>query len=53
MTQTPIDPAATPEDEDAATIAADDAGASALAERIGRQAENPILPEGPEADDDD
>ncbi len=52
MTQTPIDPAATPQDEDAPTIAADDAGASALAERIGRQAENHILPTGPKTDDD-
>jgi hypothetical protein len=53
MSQTPIDPAATPEDEDAPTIAADDAGASALAERIGRQAENHILPGLDEADDED
>ena len=40
MTDLPIDPAATPEDPDAPEIAADDAGASGLAERIGRHAEN-------------
>ena len=45
MTDLPIDPAATPEDDDAPDIAADDAGASGLAERIGRQAENPITME--------
>lgn len=33
MTDTPIDPAATPEDEDLPEIAADDAGASAMAEQ--------------------
>ena len=44
MTDTPIDPAATPEDDNEPQIAADDAGASGLAERIGRQAESPILP---------
>lgn len=38
MTDTPIDPAATPEDEAAPEIAADDAGASALAERAAKQA---------------
>ena len=43
MTDLPIDPAATPEDDDAPDIAADDAGASGLAERIGRQAENHII----------
>lgn len=42
MTDLPIDPAATPEDPDAPQIAADDAGASGLAERIGRHAENHI-----------
>ena len=36
MTQQPIDPAATPEDADAPEIAADDAGASALAEKAGK-----------------
>ncbi|WGM30298.1 hypothetical protein [Brevundimonas sp. NIBR11] len=40
MTDLPIDPAATPEDADTPEIAADDAGASGLAERIGRHAEN-------------
>ena len=40
MTDLPIDPAATPDDPDAPQIAADDAGASGLAERIGRHAEN-------------
>jgi hypothetical protein len=40
MTDQPIDPAATPEDPDAPVIAADDAGASAAAERLGRQAAN-------------
>ncbi len=39
MTDQPIDPAATPEDSDAPEIAADDAGASAAAERLGRQEE--------------
>lgn len=38
MTDQPIDPAATPEDPDAPEIAADDAGASAIAERAGKQA---------------
>ena len=38
MTDQPIDPAATPEDADAPEIAADDAGASAIAERAGKQA---------------
>ncbi len=46
MTDLPIDPAATPEDPDAPEIAADDAGASGLAERIGRHAENHVLPLG-------
>ncbi|CAN5332024.1 hypothetical protein BH09PSE1_BH09PSE1_07760 [soil metagenome] len=36
MTDTPIDPAATPEDDDAPEIAADDAGASAIAEKAGK-----------------
>ena len=51
MTDLPIDPAATPEDDDAPEIAADDAGASGLAERIGRQAENHIILE-PTADEE-
>ena len=38
MTDQPIDPAATPEDPDTPTIAADDAGASAAAERLARAA---------------
>lgn len=40
MTDQPIDPAATPEDPDAPQIAADDAGASAAAERAQKQAAN-------------
>jgi hypothetical protein len=40
MAEQPIDPAATPEDSDAPTIAADDAGATALAERAAREAAN-------------
>ncbi|MGV3580048.1 hypothetical protein [Brevundimonas sp.] len=52
MTDMPIDPAATPEDPDTPTIAADDAGASSLAERIGRHAENHIIPLEPVEDDD-
>ena len=40
MTDQPIDPAATPEDPDAAEIAADDVGASAAAERAARHAAN-------------
>ena len=52
MPDQPIDPAATPEDPDAPTIAADDAGASSLAERIGRHAENHIIPLDPPEDDD-
>ena len=40
MTDQPIDPAATPEDPDAPEIAADDAGASAAAERLGKQADD-------------
>ena len=40
MTQTPSDPAATPEEPDAADIAADDAGASALAEKAQKRAEH-------------
>lgn len=40
MTDTPIDPAATPEDDDAPEIAADDVGASAAAERAGKIAED-------------
>ncbi len=49
MTDLPIDPAATPEDDDAPEIAA---GASGLAERIGRQAESPVLPDSV-ADEDE
>ena len=40
MTDQPIDPVATPEDDDAPEIAADDAGASAIAERAGKLAED-------------
>jgi hypothetical protein len=40
MPDQPIDPAATPEDPNAPTIAADDAGASAMAERVAREAAN-------------
>ena len=40
MAEKPIDPAATPDDPDAPTIAADDAGASALAERFANQSVN-------------
>lgn len=40
MPDQPIDPAATPEDSNAPTIAADDAGASAMAERAAREAAN-------------
>ena len=40
MTDTPIDPAATPEDDDLPEIAADDAGASAAAERASKRAAN-------------
>jgi len=36
MTQALMDPSASPEDEDAPEIAADDSGASALAERLGK-----------------
>lgn len=39
MTDTPIDPAATPEEDDLPEIAADDAGASALAEAAQKKAE--------------
>ncbi|MES2862343.1 MAG: hypothetical protein V4701_12795 [Pseudomonadota bacterium] len=52
MTDLPIDPAATPEDKDTPEIAADDAGASGLAERIGRHAESPVLPDSV-ADEDE
>jgi hypothetical protein len=38
MTRSPVDPAATPEDPDAPNIAADDAGASAFAERARNRA---------------
>lgn len=40
MTDHPVDPAATPEDPNAPEIAADDAGASAAAERASKQAAN-------------
>lgn len=40
MTDTPIDPAATPEDDDLPEIAADDAGASALAERAQKEVQD-------------
>jgi hypothetical protein len=40
MPDQPIDPAATPGDPNAPTIAADDAGASAVAERAAREAAN-------------
>ena len=40
MPDRPIDPAATPEDPDLPEIAADDAGASAIAERAAKQAAN-------------
>ena len=40
MTDQPVDPAATPEDPNAPEIAADDAGASAAAERASKQASN-------------
>ncbi|CAN5259409.1 hypothetical protein BH10PSE2_BH10PSE2_02430 [soil metagenome] len=43
MTHAPIDPAATPDDDDAPEIAADDAGASALAERAGKVADEEDL----------
>lgn len=40
MTHTPIDPAATPDEEDLPEIAADDAGASAMAEQVQNKAED-------------
>lgn len=40
MPHQPIDPAATPEDVDAPGIAADDAGASAVAEGAAKRAAN-------------
>lgn len=40
MTDAPIDPAATPEDDDLPEIAADDAGASALAEQAQNRVED-------------
>ena len=40
MTDQPIDPAATPRDPNEPEIAADDAGASAAAERASKQAAN-------------
>lgn len=40
MSDQPIDPAATPEDQNAPEIAADDAGATAAAERAAKQAAN-------------
>lgn len=39
LTDQPIDPAATPEADDAPQIAADDVGASAFAETLGRRAQ--------------
>lgn len=39
MTHAPIDPAATPQDDDLPEIAADDAGASALAEKVQKTAD--------------
>lgn len=39
MSDQPIDPAATPEDEDGPDIAADDAGASAMAEEAQNEAD--------------
>lgn len=48
MTDQPIDPAATPEDEDAPEIAADDAGASAMAERAQKQADHGQASDEPE-----
>lgn len=51
MTDQPIDPAATPEDEDAPEIAADDAGASALAERVQKEAEDLAASESPDGND--
>lgn len=46
MSNTPIDPAATPQDDDLPEIAADDAGASALAERAQKAEENEDDEEG-------
>ena len=40
MTDQPVDPAATPRDPNEPEIAADDAGASAAAERASKQAAN-------------
>ncbi len=40
MTDQPIDPAATPDDPNAPEIAADDAGASAIAERKAHEADD-------------
>jgi hypothetical protein len=40
MPDQPIDPGATPEDPNAPEIAADDAGATAAAERAAKQAAN-------------
>jgi hypothetical protein len=52
MTDQPTDPAATPDDDDAPQIAADDAGASALAEQVGKQAEDGDAIDGDEVDED-
>ncbi|MBX9615372.1 MAG: hypothetical protein K2X25_07225 [Caulobacteraceae bacterium] len=52
MTDQPIDPAATPKDDDAPEIAADDAGATALAERMGN-AHSPITAEPVEDEDEE
>ncbi|NBB64121.1 hypothetical protein GVN18_33175 [Pseudomonas sp. ODNR1LW] len=40
MTHISIDPAATPDEEDLPEIAADDAGASAMAEQVQKKAED-------------
>lgn len=50
MTDQPIDPSATPDDQDAPEIAADDAGASALAERVQKEAEDLAASEKPQED---
>ncbi|MBU3970239.1 MAG: hypothetical protein KKG54_05505 [Alphaproteobacteria bacterium] len=49
MPDQPIDPAATPEYADAPEIAADDAGASAVAERAAKQAANDDQAGAPDA----
>lgn len=47
MPDYPIDAAASPEDTDAPEIAADDAGASAAAERASKRAANDDAADGP------